>query len=149
MAACMCKFRLCLFVCPHLPPDAGRCYPAYWLTRVRSPGVLQFHLCNILSLILLCGFNTEHTGPSWQKPDRVKCWATETKEVRNKTPGNKGAVRQRLKGSWLSTVTDWLEIAIPALPDPCIKWHDEGELEGVVFIFSYGWGVLFSMSLCL
>lgn len=32
-------------------------------------------ICYILSLILLCEFNTEHIGPFWQEPDRVKCGA--------------------------------------------------------------------------
>lgn len=73
--------RLC--VRPHLPLNSGCCYPPYWLWRVRGPGVLWFDLCNILSLILLCEFNTEHTGPFWQKLHRVKCWAIQSKEVRN------------------------------------------------------------------
>lgn len=31
---------------------------------VRGPRVLWFDLCNMLSLILLCEFTTEYTGPS-------------------------------------------------------------------------------------
>ena len=40
------------------------------------------------------------------------------------TPWNKGPLRQRWKGSCFSTVMDLVEIAIPALTNPCIKWHD-------------------------
>lgn len=88
-----------MFICSfiHLALDAGCCYPAYWLRRVRGPGVLWFDLFNILPLILLCEFNTEHSqGPLWQKPDQVECRVMETLG-HAKPEGTRGQKPQNLK----------------------------------------------------
>lgn len=78
---------------------------------VRCQGVLRFDLCYIPFLILLCEFNTEHAGPSWQKPDQVNCWAVETKERsrwRLKGSRRRGLTRDRQPSSyWLSRQRTW------------------------------------------
>lgn len=73
------------------------------LIGVRCQGVLWFDLCNIPFLILLHGFNTEHAGPSWQKPDQVNCWAIETKEARKNNTWKQRAAEtetERFASSW-------------------------------------------------
>lgn len=86
----VCKFRLCLLLYVLvLPIDVGLVLSCLLIGvgvvgggggwgeggwgvgegfgRVRGPRDLWFDLCNILSLILLCEFTTEYTGPSLQK----------------------------------------------------------------------------------
>lgn len=72
------------------------------LIGVRCQGVLWFDLCNILFLILLCEFNTEHAGPSWQKPDQVNCWAIETKGVRENSTWKQRATETETERFMLS-----------------------------------------------
>lgn len=85
----------------------------------------------------------------------TKAWSSEMSSYRNirdekqQHLGNKGELRQRMKGFWFPAVMDWLEIAVLALTDPCIKWHDEKQLQGIVFVIAYVWKHGFSVSLCL
>lgn len=71
-----------------------------------------------------------------------------TRDEKQQHLGDKGELRQRTRGFWFPPIVDWLEIAILALTDPCIKRHDEKQLQRMVFVIAYVWKHVFSVSLC-